>query len=53
MGWLIDPSDRSILIFPQKQQPELKQEVADILPIPHFVTDLNLKVGDVLNWLKL
>ncbi|PSB02635.1 Uma2 family endonuclease [Merismopedia glauca] len=53
MGWLIDPSDRSILIFPPKQQPELMQESEDILPIPHFITNLHLTVGDLFSWLKL
>jgi Uma2 family endonuclease len=53
MGWLIDPEERSLLIFPLGQQPELLQEDQEILPVPNLVADLQLTVGDVFSWLKL
>lgn len=53
MGWLIDPHERSLLIYPSKQQPELLQEAQEVLPVPNFVADLRLTVGNVLGWLKL
>jgi Uma2 family endonuclease len=53
MGWLIDPDDRSFLIFPLGQQPELLQGADESLPVPNFISDLRLTVGDVLGWLKL
>ncbi|WP_315791060.1 Uma2 family endonuclease [Fischerella sp. JS2] len=34
MGWLIDPDERSLLIYPLGQQPEIFQEEQEILPVP-------------------
>jgi Uma2 family endonuclease len=53
MGWLIDPDERSLLVYPSGQQPEFLQEEQDALPLPNLVSDLQLTVGDVFNWLKL
>ncbi|MEH1844249.1 MAG: Uma2 family endonuclease [Nostoc sp.] len=53
LGWLIDPGDRSVLVYPPKQQPELLQESQEILPIPDLVSDLQLTVGQLFGWLKL
>lgn len=53
LGWLIDPDERSILVFPLGQQPELLREVDDLLPVPDFLKELRLTVGDIFNWLKL
>lgn len=53
MGWLIDLEERSLIIYPSEQQPELLQELEDIIPAPDFVTDLQLTVGNVFGWLKL
>lgn len=35
MGWLIDPEERSVLIYPSGQQPEFLQEEQDTLPVPN------------------
>jgi len=53
MGWLIDPEERSLLIYPSGQQPEFLQEEQDILPVPALVSDFQLRVGDIFSWLKL
>lgn len=53
MGWLIDPEERSILIFPSGQQPDLLESEQDILPVPNLAANLHLTVGDVFGWLKL
>lgn len=53
LGWLIDPEERSVLIFPPKQQPELLQNEADRLIVPEFFPQLKLTVGDLFNWLKV
>lgn len=52
MGWLIDPDERSLLIYPSGQQPEFLQELHELLPIPNLVVDLKLTVGNIFNWLK-
>lgn len=53
MGWLIDPDERSLLIYPSGQQPDFLQEEQDTLPVPNLVSDLQLTVADVFSWLKL
>ncbi|MEB3355816.1 MAG: Uma2 family endonuclease [Synechococcales bacterium] len=53
MGWLIDPDERSLLIYPSGQQPEFLEEEQDILPVPSLVPGLQLMIADVLSWLKL
>jgi len=53
LGWLIDPAERSILVFPANQQPDLLEEEENVLPVPNFVSELNLTVGHIFGWLKL
>ncbi|MCX7595136.1 MAG: Uma2 family endonuclease [Fischerella sp.] len=53
MGWLIDPDERSLLVYPLGQQPEILQEEQDILPVPDLVSKLQITVGQLLGWLKL
>ena len=53
LGWLIDPEQKSVLVYPAGKQPELFQEVGDVLPVPDLVSQLRLTVGDLFGWLKL
>lgn len=53
MGCLIDPEERSLLIYPQGQQPELLQAEQTVLPVPSWIGGLQLTIGDVFGWLKL
>jgi len=51
LGWLIDPSDRSILVFQAKQQPELLRGKDDLLMLDGI--ELRLTVEQVFNWLNM
>jgi Uma2 family endonuclease len=51
LGWLIDPEDRSILVFRPNQQPELLQG-DERLPVLAGI-DLELTVAQVFGWLKM
>jgi Uma2 family endonuclease len=53
LGWLIDPDERSVIVYPPGQQPELLAEPHLVLPVPEFIAELRLTVGDVFGWLKL
>ncbi|MEC4804891.1 MAG: Uma2 family endonuclease [Jaaginema sp. PMC 1079.18] len=53
MGWLIDPKTRSLLVFPQGQQPQLKENSDEVVPVPDFGVDLGFTVGEIWSWLKL
>ncbi len=51
LGWLIDPTDRSILVFRPDTQPQLLQG-SDRLPVLESI-DLALTVDQVFAWLKM
>jgi Uma2 family endonuclease len=53
MGWLLDPDERSLLVFPPRQQPELLQDPPEILPVPKLVSALQLTIGSLFDWLKV
>lgn len=52
LGWLIDPEERCVLVYPPGQQPELLAEPGDVLPVPDLVA-LRLTVGDLFGWLRV
>ncbi|MDM9381032.1 Uma2 family endonuclease [Chlorogloeopsis sp. ULAP01] len=47
MGWLIDPDERSLLVFPPGKQPEIFQAEHVILTVPDLVSDVKLTVGQL------
>jgi Uma2 family endonuclease len=51
LGWLLDPDDRSILVFQPKQLPELRQGQDDLILLDGI--ELNLTVEQVFSWLKM
>jgi Uma2 family endonuclease len=53
MGWLIDPEERSLFVYPLAQQPECFQETHAIVPVPNLVADLRLTISDIFSWLKM
>jgi Uma2 family endonuclease len=53
LGWLIDPEERSVLVFPPRQQPSIFYNQGYLLPTPDFLGDLKLTVGQIFGWLKL
>jgi len=53
LGWLIDPEERSLLVYYPNQQPEFIEASQDLLPVPNLVGNLSLTVGQLFGWLKL
>lgn len=51
LGWLLDPDDRSILVFLPNQQPQFCTG-RDRLPVPDSIP-LNLTAEQVFGWLKM
>lgn len=51
LGWLIDPEDRSILVFFPNQQPVFLQG-SNLLPVLDDI-DLELEVTTIFSWLKM
>lgn len=52
LGWLIDPSEQSVLVYFPKQQPAFFEQETDVLPIPLFAKGLQLTVGELFGWLR-
>ncbi len=52
MGWLIDPDERSILVFQLGQNLMVIDEVGTALPVPKFASAIQLTLGDIFGWLK-
>ncbi|MDJ1185801.1 Uma2 family endonuclease [Roseofilum casamattae] len=51
LGWLIDPTDRSILVFRPQLQPLILRD-GDRLSVPEFI-DLDVTVDEIFSWLKM
>ncbi|NER23829.1 MAG: Uma2 family endonuclease [Symploca sp. SIO1C2] len=51
LGWLIDPDDRSILVFQPQQQPELCSGEDSLKVLDGL--QLELTVANVFDWLKM
>lgn len=51
LGWLIDPDDRSILVFQPQQQPELGYGKDNLIVLAGI--ELSLTVEQVFDWLRM
>lgn len=53
LGWLIDPADRAVIIFPSEGRSQVLDEAEQSLPVPDLASDLKLTVEILFNWLQL
>ncbi len=51
LGWLVDPDDRSIIVFQPQQQPELFHQEDKLVVLEGVELDLTAK--QVFSWLKM
>lgn len=51
MGWLIDPDEKTVLVYQPKQQPLIFDNLEQYLPTPAFAETLQLTVNDIFMWL--
>jgi Uma2 family endonuclease len=51
MGWLIDPQDRSVIVYLPNRSPVVYDLPDMALPLPDFATGLSLAVGELFGWL--
>lgn len=51
LAWLIDPGDRSVLMFQPREQPRLGMEDEPLILLSGL--DLSLTAVEIFNWLKL
>ena len=53
LGWLIDPEEHNVLVYPHHQQPIFLEAEEDILPVPEFISGLQLTLGQLFDCLRL
>jgi Uma2 family endonuclease len=51
MGWLINPQEKSVLVYAPNKTTEVFDEQDLILPVPEFARELELTVGHLFAWL--
>lgn len=53
LGWLIDPEQQSVLVFPAQQQPQFFDTSEQTLPVLEIIPELKITIQDLFSWLKL
>ncbi len=51
LGWLIDTSEQSVLVYFPQQQPAFLETATDVLPTPDFAQAFELTLGQLFGWL--
>ncbi len=52
IGWLIDPTDRSVFIVGENQTFQMIDNPTTILPVPAFAQSIELTVAQLFSWIK-
>lgn len=53
LGWLVDPEEKTVIIFQPGQQPVGMEETTDRLLMLPVLEDWQLTVEEFFNWLNL
>jgi Uma2 family endonuclease len=53
LGWLIDPEERSVFIYPSGQQTIFVENLDDGLMVPEFASALQLSLAELWGWLQV
>jgi Uma2 family endonuclease len=53
VGWLVDPSEKVVLVYTPDRTPRLLENLEDILPTPAFATQIHLTLEQLFGWLKV
>ena len=52
LGWLIDPDERSVIVFQPNQQPVVRDEANDRLLVLDRLGDWSLTIAELFSWLS-
>jgi len=52
MGWLLDPEASLIFVYRADKSVKLFENSEVVLPVPKFAEAVQLKVGEIFDWLK-
>jgi Uma2 family endonuclease len=51
MGWLIDPGEKTVEVWPQDDRSRILADQGAIVPVPDWAVGLELTVGEIFGWL--
>jgi Uma2 family endonuclease len=51
MGWLIDPDEKTVLVFCPQQETQVFDDPDVLIPVPSFASELEISVKDLFAWL--
>jgi Uma2 family endonuclease len=52
LGWLVDPEEKTVMVFRPGQQPEWFEETSSRLPVLSVLEDWQLTLGEMFGWLS-
>jgi len=50
MGWLIDPDEKAVIVYPSEGRSQVFDEPEQVLPAPALVSELKLTVEDLVGY---
>ncbi|MGB3309304.1 MAG: Uma2 family endonuclease [Nodosilinea sp.] len=53
LGWLIDPDERTVLVYLPPEQVKIFDQTSDRIPTPAFAANVHLTVGELFSWLVI
>lgn len=53
LGWLIIPGEQLVFVYHPNRAPQFFESRSDRLPTPALLSDLNLTVGELFDWLRV
>lgn len=53
LGWIIDPHEKVIFTYAPNNQTQYFEVEKDLIPVPNFIQDFPLTLGDIFGWLKV
>ena len=53
LGWIIDPEEKVIFCYAPSSQVQYFEQEKDLIPVPSFLQDFQLTLGDIFGWLNV
>jgi Uma2 family endonuclease len=53
LGWLINPQERSVIVYPAARQPRILRQPEALIPVPAFLEDFKLTPAELFRWLQV
>lgn len=52
MAWMLDSEEHCIFVYDLEKSVQVIDSVNRVLPVPEFAQTVQLKVGEIFDWLK-